>query len=83
MSSTNFGKCKSWTHNEKFDNDGFLVVRNICNSEYLYTPIPSFERGSLIHYGKTVNDYDIAEEAQVAGSIARYNYPQYNKIDLI
>ena len=80
MSSTNFGKCRSWTHNEKFDNDGFLVVRNICNSEYLYTPIPSFERGSLIHYGKTVNDYDIAEEAQVAGSIARYNYPQYRDL---
>ena len=66
--------------NEKFDNDGFFVVRDICNSEDLYTPIPSFERGKLIHYGKTVNDYDIVQETQVLGSIARYDYPQYRDL---
>jgi len=81
MSNITLGKCHSWTHNEKFDNDGYFVVRNICNSEDLYSPVPSTKRGTKMEFNtSSITNYSTSVEDQVPHSIARYNYPKYRNL---
>ena len=67
----------SWTRNEKYDKDGYYVVRDLYNPEELYHPLPR-ERGLLRYRGRDVSLYDYEPvERQVAGSLSRYTHPQY------
>ena len=68
----------AWTRNDKFEKDGYLVLRNVVDPENLYHPVPS-ERG-MIHYAGSVDKFEHVEnEVQVPGSLARYYHPQYKK----
>lgn len=71
-------KMKSWTHNEFFDANGYLVVPNLCNVENLYHPVPE-ERGQITYYGSLDKFDHQEEESQVIGSLARYSHPQYKQ----
>ena len=33
----------AWTRNEKFDKDGYLVVRDLWDPEELYHPVPDIK----------------------------------------
>jgi len=70
----------SKTNNEIFDNQGYLVVRDLWNPEELYRKVPS--KGGQIHYwGKKLNEFTYAgEDTQVNGATGCYNHPQYRNI---
>lgn len=70
----------SWTNNEIFDKNGFLLIKNIWDPADLYVPVPN-ERGQINYWGKNVDQFDyIGDEAQVKGSLARYWHPKYRSI---
>jgi hypothetical protein len=70
----------AWTRNEKFDKDGYLVVKDLWDPEELYHPVPE-ERGQYDYYDKNPEHFNYTpEESQVEGSIARYWHPQYRVI---
>ena len=70
----------SWTRNEFFDENGYLIIKNICDPKILFDDIPK-ERGQLYYRGKSLDDYEhIATESQVNGSVSRYSHPKYREI---
>ena len=70
----------SWTRNESFDKNGFLVLQNLYDPQELFHPVPKI-RGQLNYRSKKLDDVEyIEEESQVEGSLARYWHPQYTKI---
>ena len=69
----------SWTRNEEFDKDGYLVVKNLWDPEELYHPVP-MERGQINYFGSIDKFYHNPVEQQVEGSLARYHHPQYREI---
>ena len=70
----------AWTRNEKFDKDGYLVIRDLWDPIELYHPVPAL-RGQLNYYDKNPENYNHQqEEMQVEGSLSRYWHPQYRKI---
>lgn len=70
----------SWTHNEEFDKNGYLVLKNIWPVEELYHPLPE-QTGQLNYWGKRLDQFNhIPVEQQVEGSTARYWHPQYRQI---
>lgn len=70
----------SWTRNEKFDKDGYLVVKNLWDPQELYHPLPEI-RGQLNYWDKNPENFNHTEvEQQVEGSLARYWHPQYRTI---
>jgi len=70
----------SWTRNEKFDNDGYLVVKDLWNPKELYRHVPN-ERGQITYWGKRLDQFSYQElETQVEGSLAVYSHPQYRSI---
>jgi hypothetical protein len=70
----------AWTRNEKFDKDGYLVVKDLWDSEELYHPLPEV-RGQLNYWDKNPENFTHNEvENQVEGSLARYWHPQYRTI---
>ena len=70
----------SWTRNEFFDENGYLIIKNICDPKILFDNIPK-ERGQLYYRGKSLDDYEhIATESQVNGSVSRYSHPKYREI---
>tara|TARA_B100000287_G_scaffold84988_1_gene77608 strand:+ start:2586 stop:3329 length:744 start_codon:yes stop_codon:yes gene_type:complete len=70
----------TWTRNDKFERDGYLVVKDLWNPEELYHPLPEI-KGQLNYYGTSVDQFNHTEvEQQVEGSLARYWHPQYRKI---
>ena len=69
----------SWTRNEFFDRNGYLIIKNLCDPKKLFHPVPEL-RGQLNYRSKDLNDFKHIEvEGQVEGSIARYWHPQYRK----
>ena len=66
------------TKNESFEENGFLLLKNLCEPNGMFSPVPK-ERGVLSWWGKNYNEYrhTSEEEAQVNGSVSRYFYPQY------
>ena len=69
----------SWTRNEFFDRNGYLVIKNLCDPKILFHPVPKL-RGQLNYRSKNLDDFEhIEEESQVKGSVARYWHPQYRK----
>lgn len=71
-------KGTSWTRNEFFDNNGYLILKQLCDPEKLYHPVPD-ERGTIIYNGKSLKNRIYKDEAQVEGSLARYSHPQYRE----
>ena len=70
----------SWTRNEFFDENGYLIIKNICDPKILVDDIPK-ERGQLNYRGKSLDAYEhIATESQVKGSVSRYSDPKYREI---
>ena len=67
----------SWTYCQFFDENGYLILKNLCDPEKLYHPVPK-ERGCYSWYGKNLDEFTNTEvESQVEGSLARYWHPQY------
>ena len=70
----------SWTRNEQFDKDGYLVVKNLWDVEELYRPVPEM-RGQINYWGKKPDQFNFTPlEGQVEGSLAVYTHPQYRHI---
>jgi hypothetical protein len=70
----------AWTHNEQFEKDGYLVVKNLWDPKELYRPVPE-ERGQINYWGKRLDQFTYYElETQVEGSLACYWHPQYRSI---
>ena len=70
----------SWTRNQQFDKDGYVVVKNLWDPEELYHPVPDI-RGQLNYFDKNLDHFEHhALETQVEGSLARYWHPQYRDI---
>ena len=70
----------SWTRNEFFDRNGYLIIKNLCDPKKLFHPVPEL-RGQLNYRSKDLNDFKHIEvEGQVEGSIARYWHPQYRDV---
>jgi hypothetical protein len=70
----------AWTHNESFEKNGYLVIKNLWDPEELYHPLPQ-ERGQINYWGKQVDQFNHTPvEQQVEGSLARYWHPQYRQI---
>ena len=70
----------AWTRNEKFDKDGYLVIRDLWDPEELYHPLPPIT-GQLNYYDDNIQNFNHQPvEMQVEGSLARYWHPQYRGI---
>ncbi len=70
----------SWTHNEKFNEDGYLVVKDLWDPKELYHPVPEL-KGQLNYWDNNPDHFHHTEvEQQVGGSLARYWHPQYRQI---
>ena len=71
----------SWTRNEFFDTNGYLIIKNLCDPEKLFHPVPK-ETGLFNWKGSDKLDKFTYQEVenQVSGSLARYWHPQYRKI---
>ena len=70
----------AWTRNEKFDNDGYIVVKDLWDPEELYHPLPEI-KGQLNYWDNNPEHFRYSQvEHQVEGSLARYSHPQYLKI---
>ena len=70
----------TWTRNESFDKNGYLVIKNLWDPEELYHPVP-LERGQYNYWDKNPEHYShVPVEGQVEGSTSRYWHPQYRAI---
>ncbi len=70
----------AWTRNQFFDDNGYLIIKNLCDPKDLFHPVPEL-RGQLNYRSKDLDDFEhIKVEGQVEGSIARYWHPQYREI---
>ena len=66
----------SWTRNEQFDKNGYLLVNNLWDPKELYSPC-GVERGRYTWWGRKMDQFNVTSEVeeQVEGSFARYYYP--------
>ena len=70
----------SWTHNESFEENGYLVVKDLWDPKELYHPVPE-NRGQYNYWDKNVEHFNyVPVEGQVEGSVSRYWHPQYRTI---
>ena len=70
----------TWTHNEEFDKNGYLVLKDLWPADELYRPMPE-ERGQINYWGKKPDQFTHQPvEMQVEGSLAVYSHPQYREI---
>ena len=70
----------TWTHNKKFEKDGYLKIENLWDPEELYHPVPEL-RGQLNYYDDDPTHFNHTPiENQVEGSVARYWHPQYRSV---
>ena len=69
----------AWTRNADFEKDGYLVVKDLCDPEELYYPLPQ-EKGQLNYYDSDPTHFNHTPvEGQVEGCLSRYWHPQYRK----
>ena len=62
----------AWTRNEKFEKDGYLVVKDLWDPEELYHPVPE-EKGQYNYWDKNPEHFNhVPVEQQVEGSTSRY-----------
>ena len=70
----------AWTRNEKFEKDGYLVVKDLWDPEELYHPVPE-QKGQYNYWDKNPEHFNhVPVEQQVEGSTSRYWHPQYRAI---
>lgn len=70
----------SWTRNEEFDKNGYLVIKDLWDAKELYHPVPEI-KGQYNYHSKRADIFThVPEEAQVKGSTSRYWHPQYRVI---
>ena len=70
----------AWTHNEDFEKNGYLVIKDLWDPEELYHPVPE-QRGQYNYWDNSLEHFNYAEvESQVEGSTSRYWHPQYRAI---
>lgn len=70
----------SWTRNDSFEKNGYLLLKNLWNPEELYHPVPK-ERGQYNYWDKNPEHFKYNPvENQVEGSTSRYWHPQYRNI---
>ena len=70
----------SWTNNEQFDKDGYIVVKDLWDPKELFVPVPEI-RGQINYWGKREDQFNHTPlEGQVEGSLACYTRPQYKSI---
>ena len=70
----------TWTKNDFFEKNGYLVIKNLWDADELYHPCPK-ERGQYNWWGRGAHQFTHTEvESQVEGSLARYWHPQYRYI---
>lgn len=70
----------SWTRNEFFDKNGYLIIKNLWDPKDLYCQTPK-ERGQMSWWGNKLDQFTYREdEVQVSGSLARYTYPPYKEL---
>ncbi len=70
----------TWTRNESFDKNGYLIIKNLWDVDKLYHPVPE-HKGQYNYWGKNSDDYSLNPvENQVQGSTSRYSHPQYKRI---
>ena len=70
----------SWTRNQQFDKNGYLVVKDLWDPEELYHPVPNI-KGQLNYVDNDPEHFQHIEvERQVTGSLSRYSHPQYRII---
>ena len=75
-----FNSGTAWTRNDKFEKDGYLVIKDLWDPEELYHPVPDM-RGQLDYWGKRPEQFNYTDiERQVEGDLARYWHPQYRTI---
>ena len=71
----------AWTRNESFENNGYLVIKDLWDPEELYHPVPE-QRGQYNYWDKNPEHFNFVEvESQVEGSTSRYWHPQYRAIN--
>ena len=67
----------SWTRNDFFERNGYIIIKNLYDPKELFHPVPKL-RGQLSYRSKDLDDFVHTDvEAQVEGSVARYWHPQY------
>ena len=70
----------SWTNNEQFEKDGYLVIKDLWDPKELFVPVPEM-RGQINYWGKKEDQFTFTDlEGQVEGSLACYTRPQYSHI---
>jgi len=70
----------SWTHNESFDKNGYLVIKDLWDPKELFSPVPE-QTGQYSYWGKSSDYFNfIPIEPQVDGSTSRYWHPQYRSV---
>ena len=70
----------SWTRNEQFDKDGYIVIKDLWSPEELFVKVPEM-RGQINYWGKKEDQFSFDPlEGQVEGSLACYTLPQYRRI---
>ena len=69
----------SWTYNDSFEKNGYLVVKDFYDSDKLYHPVPK-NKGQYNYYDKNIENFNYQKvENQVEGSTSRYWHPQYRQ----
>ena len=70
----------SWTRNENFDKNGYLVIKNLWDSKKLFSLVPE-HKGQYNYWDSNPEHFNYAPiEGQVEGSTSRYWHPQYRSI---
>ncbi len=70
--------CTSITGHEKFDANGYLILKKVINPKLLICE-PPIEKGQYSYLGSIENYNYVNLEKQVEGSTSRYLYPPYKK----
>lgn len=70
----------TWTHNNIFDKNGYLTIRDFWNPKELYHSVPE-EKGQYNYWDNNPEHFNYVDvEQQVEGSTSRYWHPQYRII---
>lgn len=70
----------SWTRNEQFEKDGYLVIKDLWDPKELFVEVPEI-RGQINYWGKKKDQFNFDPlETQVEGSLACYTRPEYRHI---
>ena len=70
----------SWTRNPFFEENGYVIIKNLYDPDKLICPPPE-KPGQYNYRNKNLEDFEHIEvEGQVEGSIARYWHPHYRQV---